>query len=48
MAENDYRIVAVTASMKDGTGLTKFAKEFPTRFFEIAIAEQNAITMAAG
>ena len=48
LAENDKRIVAVTASMKDGTGLTKFAKEFPTRFFDIGIAEQHALTMAAG
>ena len=48
LAANDKRIVAVTASMKDGTGLTKFAKEFPTRFFDIGIAEQHALTMAAG
>ena len=48
LAENDKRIVAVTASMKDGTGLTKFAKEFPKRFFDIGIAEQHALTMAAG
>ena len=48
MAKKDKRIVAITASMKDGTGLTKFAKEFPERFFDIGIAEQHAITMAAG
>ncbi len=48
LAKKDNRIVAVTASMKDGTGLTKFAKEFPTRFFDIGIAEQHALTMAAG
>ena len=48
LAENDKRIVAVTASMKDGTGLTKFAKEYPKRFFDIGIAEQHALTMAAG
>ena len=48
LAENNKKIVAVTASMKDGTGLTKFAKEFPTRFFDIGIAEQHALTMAAG
>ena len=48
LAENDKRIVAVTASMKDGTGLAKFAKEFPSRFFDIGIAEQHALTMAAG
>ena len=48
MAKKDKRIVAITASMKDGTGLAKFAKEFPERFFDIGIAEQHAITMAAG
>ena len=48
MAKKDKRIVAITASMKDGTGLTKFAKAFPERFFDIGIAEQHAITMAAG
>ena len=48
LAKKDDRIVAITASMKDGTGLTEFAKEFPTRFFDIGIAEQHAITMAAG
>ena len=48
LAKKDKRIVAITASMKDGTGLTKFAKEFPERFFDIGIAEQHAITMAAG
>ena len=48
LAQNDKRIVAITASMKDGTGLAKFAKEFPTRFFDIGIAEQHALTMAAG
>ena len=40
--------VKITASMKDGTGLIKFAKAFPERFFDIGIAEQHAITMAAG
>ncbi len=48
LAKKDKRIVTVTASMKDGTGLAKFAKEFPERFFDIGIAEQHAITMAAG
>ena len=48
MAKNDSRIVAITASMKDGTGLTKFQKEFPNRFFDIGIAEQHALGMAAG
>ena len=48
MAKKDDKIVAITASMKDGTGLTKFQKLFPKRFFDIGIAEQHAITLAAG
>ena len=48
LAKLNEKIVAVTASMKDGTGLTKFSQEFPYRFFDIGIAEQHAITMAAG
>lgn len=48
LAKKDKRIVAVTAAMKDGTGLAEFAKEFPDRFFDAGIAEQHALTMAAG
>ena len=48
LAKKDKRIVAITASMKDGTGLAKFQKEFPKRFFDVGIAEQHALTMAAG
>jgi 1-deoxy-D-xylulose-5-phosphate synthase len=48
LARKNEKIVAITASMKDGTGLTKFAKEFPKRFFDIGIAEQHAIGTAAG
>ena len=48
MAEKNKRIVAVTASMKDGTGLTEFAKKYPNRFFDVGIAEQHAVTFAAG
>ncbi len=48
LAEKNEKIVAITASMKDGTGLTEFQKKFPTRFFDIGIAEQHAITLAAG
>lgn len=48
LAKTNEKIVAVTASMKDGTGLTRFSQEFPYRFFDIGIAEQHAITMAAG
>ena len=48
LAKENDKIVAITASMKAGTGLSKFAKEFPYRFFDVGIAEQHAITMAAG
>ena len=48
LAEKNDKIVAITASMKDGTGLTKFQKQYPKRFFDIGIAEQHAITLAAG
>ncbi|MBR3153364.1 MAG: 1-deoxy-D-xylulose-5-phosphate synthase [Clostridia bacterium] len=48
LAKNDEKIVAITASMKDGTGLGKFAKEFPDRFFDIGIAEQHAVGMIGG
>lgn len=48
LAEKNNKIVAITASMKDGTGLTKFQKQFPKRFFDIGIAEQHAVTLAAG
>ena len=48
LAENNKKIVAITAAMKDGTGLTEFAEKFPGRFFDVGIAEQHALTMAAG
>ena len=48
LAKSNEKIVAVTASMKDGTGLTQFSQEFPYRFFDVGIAEQHAITMSAG
>lgn len=48
IAKEDEKIVAVTAAMRDGTGLTEFAKEFPERFFDVGIAEQHALTMCAG
>ena len=48
LAKKNDKIVAITASMKDGTGLTEFAKQFPDRFFDIGIAEQHAIGVAAG
>ncbi len=48
LAKKDEKIVTITASMKDGTGLTKFSKEFPNRFFDVGIAEQHALGVAAG
>ncbi len=47
-AERDDRIVAITAAMPSGTGLDKFAKAFPERCFDVGIAEQHAVTFAAG
>ena len=47
-AEADDRIVAVTAAMPSGTGLDAFGKRFPTRTFDVGIAEQHAVTFAAG
>ena len=47
-AEKDDAIVAVTAAMPSGTGLDKFADKFPTRTFDVGIAEQHAVTFAAG
>ena len=48
LAEENNKIVAITASMKDGTGLTEFQKKFPNRFFDVGIAEQHAIGFSAG
>ncbi len=47
-AAKDDRVCAITAAMADGTGLSPFAKEFPRRFFDVAIAEGHGVSMAAG
>ena len=47
-AERDDKIVAVTAAMPSGTGLDKFADTFPERCFDVGLAEQHAVTFAAG
>lgn len=47
-AKQDQKIVAITAAMPSGTGLSLFANEFPDRFFDVGIAEQHAVTFAAG
>lgn len=48
LAEKNEKIVAITAAMCDGTGLTEFKNKFPKRFFDVAIAEQHAMGFAAG
>ena len=48
LGRDHENVVAITAAMKDGTGLSAFAKEFPNRFFDVGIAEQHAVTFAAG
>lgn len=48
LAERDSKIVAITAAMPEGTGLTYFQEKFPDRFFDVGIAEQHAVTFAAG
>ena len=48
LAKENKNIVAITAAMPEGTGLEKFSKEFANRFFDVGIAEQHAVTMAAG
>jgi 1-deoxy-D-xylulose-5-phosphate synthase len=48
LAQKDARVVAVTAAMPEGTGLSQFAQLYPDRFFDVGIAEQHAVTFAAG
>ncbi len=47
-AEADPKVVAITAAMPDGTGLTEFARVMPDRYYDVGIAEQHAVTLAAG
>ena len=48
MAERDPRIVGITPAMREGSGLVEFSRRFPERYFDVAIAEQHAVTFAAG
>jgi len=48
MAERDPSIVGITPAMREGSGLVEYSKRFPTRYFDVAIAEQHAVTLAAG
>ena len=47
-AATDERLLAITPAMEEGSGMTDFARQFPERFFDVAIAEQHAVTLAAG
>jgi 1-deoxy-D-xylulose-5-phosphate synthase len=48
MAKKDERLLAITPAMREGSGLVKFSEQFPKRYFDVAIAEQHAVTLAAG
>lgn len=48
LAKQDEKIIAITAAMTDGTGLSQFRELYPKRFFDVGIAEQHGVTMAAG
>ena len=48
LAKENDKLIAITAAMPSGTGLTEFAKTYPNRFFDVGIAEAHAVTMAAG
>ena len=48
MAAKDQRLVAITPAMREGSGLVKFSEQYPDRYFDVGIAEQHAVTLAAG
>ncbi len=48
IAEQDDRVVAITPAMREGSGMVEFERRFPDRYFDVAIAEQHAVTLAAG
>ncbi|MBD9355162.1 1-deoxy-D-xylulose-5-phosphate synthase [Methylomonas albis] len=48
MAKQDERLLGITPAMREGSGLVAFSQQFPTRYFDVAIAEQHAVTLAAG
>ncbi|MGV2469890.1 1-deoxy-D-xylulose-5-phosphate synthase, partial [Bacillus subtilis] len=47
-AKNDDKLMAVTPAMREGSGMVRFSKEYPNQYFDVAIAEQHAVTFAAG
>ena len=48
MAKKDNKLIGITPAMREGSGLVRFSKEFPDRYFDVAIAEQHSVTFAAG
>jgi 1-deoxy-D-xylulose-5-phosphate synthase len=48
MAESDEKVIGITPAMREGSGLVEYSKRFPDRYFDVAIAEQHAVTFAAG
>lgn len=48
MAENDPKLIGITPAMREGSGMVEFSKRFPAQYFDVAIAEQHAVTFAAG
>src|SRR6201997_3861750 len=48
MAERDPTVVGITPAMREGSGLVEYSKRFPARYYDVAIAEQHAVTFAAG
>ena len=47
-AQHDERVVAITPAMREGSGMVEFSRRFPERYFDVGIAEQHAVTLAAG
>lgn len=48
MAAQDNKLMAITPAMREGSGMVRFSKEYPAQYFDVAIAEQHAVTLAAG
>jgi 1-deoxy-D-xylulose-5-phosphate synthase len=48
MGQKDERLIAITPAMREGSGLVEFEQRFPDRYFDVGIAEQHALTFAAG
>ena len=48
MAKEDEKLVAITPAMGEGSGMIEFSKEFPDRYYDVAIAEQHSVSFAAG